>query len=65
MCENAIDFIDKYVVDVLDGKFEMKKSYDLWEEYEGVSLYSMSAIFGAYNAILNIYKEVVKADINI
>lgn len=58
MCENAIDFIDKYVVDVLDGKFEMKKSYDLWEEYEGVSLYSMSAIFGAYNAILNIYKEV-------
>lgn len=58
MCENAIDFIDKYVVDVLDDKFEMKKSYDLWEEYEGVSLYSMSAIFGAYNAILNIYKEV-------
>lgn len=58
MCENAIDFLDKYVTDVLEEKFELKKSYDLWEEYEGVTLYSMSAIFGAYNAMLNIYKEV-------
>ena len=58
MCENAIDFLDKYVTDVLEEKFELRKSYDLWEEYEGVTLYSMSAIFGAYNAMLNIYKEV-------
>ena len=58
MCENAIDFIDKYVTDVLEEKFEFRKSYDLWEEYEGVTLYSMSAIFGAYNAMLKIYKEV-------
>lgn len=58
MCENAIDFLDKYVTDTLEEKFEFKKSYDLWEEYEGVTLYSMSAIFGAYNAMLKIYKEV-------
>lgn len=58
MCENAIDFIDKYVKDILDEKFVMKKSYDLWEEYEGISFYSMCAIYGAYNAILKIYKEV-------
>ena len=58
MCENAIDFLYKYVTDTLEEKFEFKKSYDLWEEYEGVTLYSMSAIFGAYNAMLKIYKEV-------
>ena len=58
MCENAIDFLDKYVTDTLEEKFEFKKSYDLWEEYEGVTLYSMSAIFGAYNAMLKIYQEV-------
>ena len=58
MCENAIDFLDKYVTDTLEEKFEFKKSYDLWEEYEGVTLYYMSAIFGAYNAMLKIYKEV-------
>ena len=58
MCENAIDFLDKYVTDTLEGNFEFRKSYDLWEEYEGVTLYSMSAIFGAYNAMLKIYKEV-------
>ena len=58
MCENAIDFIDRYVTDILDEKFEMRKSYDLWEEYEGISFYSMCSIYGAYNAILKIYKEV-------
>ena len=58
MCENAIDFLDKYVTDVLEEKYELRKSYDLWEEYEGVTLYSMSAIFGAYSAMLKIYKEV-------
>ena len=31
MCENAIDFLDKYVTDTLEEKFEFKKSYDLWE----------------------------------
>lgn len=58
MCENAMGFLEKYVADILEEKFEMSKSYDLWEEYEGISLYSMSAVFGAYTAMLKIYKEV-------
>lgn len=58
MCENAMKFLEKYVEDVLTGNSKMKKSYDLWEEYEGVTLYSMSAIFAGYNAMLNIYKEI-------
>ncbi len=32
-------------------------SYDLWEENEGVHLYSLSAIFGAFSAMINIYGE--------
>ena len=58
MCENAVDFLDKYVVSVLNGNDDFPKSYDLWEEYEGVSLYSLAAIFGAYGAMLEMYKEV-------
>lgn len=32
-------------------------SYDLWEENEGVHLYSLSAIYGAFNAMISIYNE--------
>lgn len=58
MCENGLGFLEKYVDDVLENKNEMPKSYDLWEEYEGVSLYSMSAIFAAYDAMFKICNEV-------
>ena len=54
MCENAIKFLEKYVDDVLNEKNKMHVSYDLWEEHEGISLYSMSAIFGAYSAMIEI-----------
>lgn len=64
MCENAMFYLDKYVVSVLDGKNDLLKSYDLWEEYEGVSLYSLAAIFGAYGAMLNIYEEVKPEFVN-
>lgn len=64
MCENAVDFLDTYVTDILEEKFELRKSYDLWEEYEGVTLYSMSAIFGAYNAMLKIYEEIKDEYVN-
>ena len=33
------------------------KSYDLWEMNEGVHLYSLSAIYGALNAMISIYNE--------
>ena len=58
MCENAIKFLEKYVDDVLNEKHQMHLSYDLWEEHEGISLYSMSAIFGAYSAMIEINNEV-------
>ena len=58
MCEKAIEYLEKYVTDILDEKFELQKSYDLWEEREGYSLYSMASIFGAYNSMLKIIKEV-------
>lgn len=32
-------------------------SYDLWEMNEGVHLYSISAIYGAFNAMISIYNE--------
>ncbi len=32
-------------------------SYDLWEQNEGIHLYSLSSIFGAFSAMINIYDE--------
>ena len=32
-------------------------SYDLWENCEGIHLYSLSAIYGAYKAMIDIYNE--------
>ena len=58
MCENAINYLQKYVDDVINQKDKFLKSYDLWEEYEGVTLYSMSSIFSSYNSMLKIYKNV-------
>lgn len=58
MCENAINFLQRYVQDILEEKNQMQESYDLWEEFEGISLYSIASIYGAYDSMLKIYKEV-------
>lgn len=58
MCENGIEFLEKYLNDIFKEKFELCPSYDLWEEHEGISLYSIAAIFGAYNSMLKIYAAV-------
>ena len=58
MCENAVKFLEKYLDDILNEKYEMQKSYDLWEEHEGISMYSISSIYGAYSAMIEINKEV-------
>ena len=57
MCENAIKFLEKYIEKVLAGE-ELKYGYDLWEEFEGLSFYSISAIFCAYEKMIKIYEEV-------
>lgn len=72
MCENACEFLFKYVENVLDieendivkkelqnyynrsEKIEKHLSYDLWEMNEGVHLYSLSSIYSAFEAMLNI-----------
>lgn len=58
MCENAIAYLQKYVDDILNQKGNFLPSYDLWEEYEGVTLYSMASIFSSYHAMIKIYKNV-------
>ena len=66
MCEKAVDFLKRYVKDILEKKenpeYQNKYhvSYDLWEMYEGVHLYSLASIYGAFDAILNIYKVLGK-----
>ena len=58
MCENAISFLEKYIEDVLYEKGKFQLSYDLWEENEGVSFYSIATIFAAFSAMIKIYAEV-------
>lgn len=55
MCEKAIEFLKKYIDDVLNNKGKMKISYDLWEMYEGIHLYSISSIFSAFDKMIKIY----------
>ena len=57
MCENAVIYLEKYVDDLLSRKYSFQKSYDLWEEYEGISLYSISTIFGAYTAAIEKFTD--------
>ncbi len=47
------DYKDKFV--------KIHVSYDLWEMHEGISLYSIASIYGAYIAMLKIY-EVMEKD---
>lgn len=57
MTEKAIKFLQKYVTDILEKENKMHVSYDLWEMYEGVHLYSMASIYSAFEAMINIYEE--------
>ena len=59
MCENAIGFLEKYIEDLFEEKGQFQLSYDLWEEFEGVTLYSLSTIFAAFNSMIKIYQEIM------
>ena len=61
MSESAIKFLKKYVQNVLDGKEEEYRSYDLWEENEGIHTYSLAAIFSSFDAMIKIY-EIIKSE---
>ena len=54
MINKAIDYLKLYVDDVIYKEFKFHKSYDLWEEYEGISLYSLSSIYAAFKAAIKL-----------
>ena len=57
MCEKAIDFLKRYVRDVIDETGKYPISYDIWEENDrGIHFYSLSAIFAAFEAMIKIYE---------
>lgn len=55
MCEKAIDFLKRYVKDVLENTNKYHVSYDLWEMCEGLHLYSFASIYSAFDCMLKIY----------
>ena len=57
MIEKAEKFLQKYVTDVIENENKIHVSYDLWEMYEGVHLYSFASIYSAFEAMINIYDE--------
>lgn len=60
MCENAIKYLQKYVNSMLkDNLNDYEYGYDLWEMFEGLSFYSVSSIFCAYDRMIKIFKEVI------
>lgn len=61
MCEKAIDFLKRYVRDVIDQTQIYNVSYDVWEEMDkGVHMYSLAAIFAAFNSMIQIYNVLGK-----
>ena len=60
MCEKALDFLKRYVKDLMEGTHRIHISYDLWEECEGIHLYSLSSIYSAFESMLGIYQVLGK-----
>ncbi len=56
MCEKAIDFLKRYIKDILEKTNKYHVSYDLWEMCEGVHFYSLCSIFSAFDVMRKIYK---------
>lgn len=72
MCENAIDSLKEYIDIKIDKKesssnktYENYESYDLWENKEAIHLYSMAAIYAAFNSMINIYQELTLKNQNL
>ena len=60
MCEKAIDFLKRYVKDLLEKTGKYHVSYDLWEMCEGIHLYSLACIYASFESMLKIYKSLGK-----
>ena len=57
MCEKALNYLEKYMKDVIEETRKFHVSYDLWEMCEGVHLYSIASIFAAFDSMIKIYEE--------
>lgn len=58
MNKKAIKFLKLYVDDIINDTHKLHVSYDLWEMHEGINTYSLSAIYSAFEAMINIYNEI-------
>lgn len=58
MCEKAIKYLKKYIEDIVEEKNKMHVSYDLWEMCEGTHLYSLAAIYAAFETMEKIYDKI-------
>ncbi len=64
MLEKGVKFLETYLEDIFKEKKEIHVSYDLWEMHEGISTYSLSAIFGAFQSMLKIYETLEEVQEN-
>ena len=55
MCEKAIKYLELYIENVFNGNLKETKSYDIWEENEGIHAYSLASIFSAFESMIKIY----------
>lgn len=62
MLEKASKLLEKYVEDIMKEKQELRVSYDIWEMHEGISVYSLSCIFAAFDAMIKIYEALEEKD---
>ncbi len=73
MCKKAIDALETFHFASSDSftsqenmkNFLTHESYDLWEMHEGIHLYSMSAIYAAYIAMIEIERIIEDKNNNI
>ena len=56
MLEKAINYLKLYVNNLLNKENKIEVSYDLWEMFEGETLYSVSSIYAAFSAMIRIYE---------
>ncbi len=62
MINKAVEYLKLYVDDLLSKEPKFRKSYDLWEEYEGVSLYALANIYSAFRAAMKISVVILPAN---
>ena len=60
MCEKAVEFLKRYVRDLIDKTGIYHVSYDIWEMCEGTHLYSLASIYSAFESMIKIYKVLGK-----